>query len=103
MLSTLIGILCIPVVMYAIYWLLDKAISAIPRIEEEDEHLKPTGEPSFTLEFERRCSACGGTGLGDGAVDADDDCEHCDGRGYLDVPDIAEGTGGPPARDRSPA
>ena len=56
------------------------------------------------------CSACGGTGLGDYALDADDECPDCngggvcawcDGRGYLDVPDVddvAEGDGGP-ARD----
>ena len=59
------------------------------------------------------CPACGGSGLGDWAVDADDDCPDCDGGGvcawcdgcgftlYLDVPDVddvAEGAGGP-ARD----
>ena len=57
------------------------------------------------------CCACGGTGLGDYALDADDECPDCngggvcawcDGRGYLDVPevpdDVAEGAGGP-ARD----
>ena len=56
---------------------------------------------------EGKCASCGGSGLGDYAIDADDECPDCngggvcawcDGRGYLDVPDVDEGAS-VPARD----